>query len=300
MKIHKLIALSAIFCTFSLFSTITIPDDAEARRMGRGRSIGRSVPKASPPAGAFTQQRQNPSQNSAINNAGGTAAMSRGFGGFGGIMGGLLAGSLLGSLIGGGGLGGGGGFLDIIIIGLIAFFAFRFFKSRSAQKQDNNQGNSSYQQTSQNQSQNDLWGHLRGEPAKQETQVNDTPVAAPEYFDEAEFMEGAKSLYVRLQASWDERDLDDIAAFATPSLLKEIKEQREEDPNPAKTELMHINGRVMDFKQEEGTEHVTVHFDVLMRENQEMDQPDQVQEMWHFIRNDETENSWKLDGIQQV
>ena len=47
--------------------------------------------------------------------------------------------------------------------------------------------------------------------------------AVPADFNQEEFLRGAKMAYTRLQESWDRRDLDDIAQFATPAVLTELR-----------------------------------------------------------------------------
>lgn len=303
MSIKKIITICSMCLAFSAFTTFSMPDDSEARRMGGGRSIGRttSVKPTAPTGSSMTQQRATANQRSNVNNDG-TATASRGmFGGMGGIFGGLLAGSLLGSMLGGGGLAGaGGGLLDILLIGGIAYLAFRFFKSRNARKEDENTNDRpqySYKPNnytdSDNDVQNDSWAHLRTNP--QENAQEDV-----RSFNEEEFMIGAKQLYTRLQSSWDERDMDDIAHFTTPTLYKDLQDQYKEDPNPSTTEIVLVNGHVVEVKTEGAFEYVTVLFDATLREDQSQESSLQVKEYWHFVRNKVTNDSWKLDGIQTI
>ena len=74
------------------------------------------------------------------------------------------------------------------------------------------------------------WGSLKNE----EGQTYEAPRASavPSDFDQEEFLRGAKMAYTRLQESWDRRDLDDIAQFATPAVVQELRAQRDEDPKP--------------------------------------------------------------------
>lgn len=304
MKFKKILSSLSIVLALSAFSTISFPDDSEARRFGGSRSIGRTVaPKPAPPAGAsVSQQRKNVNQNQT---AGGAAAVNR-TGMFGGMLGGLLAGTLLGSLLMGSGFGGGGGFLDIIIIGLIAFFAFRFFKSRSSNTNSRKENNHNYdfQQTNNrntHEDSNNAWDHLRSEPTAQNSQTETEYSNIPADFDTEKFLTGAKSLYHRMQESWDERDLKDIAQFTAPSFFAEIEKQFKEDQftenlTPSKTEILRVEATVTDVNQVGNEEQVSVLFDVQMREEGELKQ---VEEIWNFTKTNQS-GSWKLDGIQQV
>lgn len=309
MKIGAILA--AIMLLFGTVAIVTV-DNAEAARMGGGRSFG-SKPfmnrSAQPPAASRQQNRQQNAQP-------GAAAQRPGmFGGMGGIFGGLLAGTLLGSLLSGNGLGGGGGFLDIILLGILVFVAYKLFM-RFRQKQQEqpaaagagfgqrdfpgqqpmqregffNQGNSAGVQSG-----NSGWGALAG----QQTAEAAPTVNVPADFNVDEFLRGAKAAYNRMQRSWAKRDLADIAQFATPAVMQELEKQAKDDPNPSNTEIMLVNAQLEGFEQDGNEERAAVYFDVLMRESPAQQQPENAREIWHFVR-DGKNGEWKLDGIQQI
>lgn len=304
MKIKKALSAFAIVLSLSAFGTFSAPDDADAKRFGSSRSIGRTTTvRPSAPSGVTTSNQQSFQQQRAMNNNGGAAVMNRG-GMFGGLLGGLLAGSLIGSLFSGHGFAGGGGFLDIIIIALIAFLGYKFLKGRR-QNQESGQTyrqDTSYQnfgQDFQNQQNysgqtGSAWDNLSS--ARPQAEQNDQ---VPASFNTEEFLEGAKKLYVRMQESWDMRDMNDIKQFTAPSMHREIEELFKEDPNPSKTELLLINASVLEVKEVGDYEQVAVLFDVLMKE-QEKENNEQVKEIWNFSRNKKDNSSWLLDGIQQI
>jgi predicted lipid-binding transport protein (Tim44 family) len=122
----------------------------------------------------------------------------------------------------------------------------------------------------------------------------------PSGFDQQEFLRGAKMAYQRLNESWDKRDVDDIARFATPGFILEIHEQFKKDPNPSVTEIMLVNASLLGLKIESGKETATVLFDVLLRENAKQSAPSSAKEIWCFTRASNSAETWKLDGIQQV
>ena len=125
--------------------------------------------------------------------------------------------------------------------------------------------------------------------------------AVPPGFNVPEFLEGAKTVYARLQHSWDRRDLADIALFTTPEVLAEIRRQAEADPKPSKTELLLINARLLEFREEERDTVLSVYFDVLLREDVTEERPKQVREVWHFSRpTGDLDANWRLEGIQQL
>lgn len=284
-----------IFAGSLLFVAVS---DADAARLGGGRSFG-SKPSMQRSTTAPTQQKP------AMSNAAPNAAKKSGFlGGMGGMLGGLLAGTLLGSLLFGGGFQG-GGFMDLLLIALLAFVAFKLFArfraNRAATAGGPDAGPMPYQQREAEPMQRqsaDAWGALQQNTA---TAAAETPAApvVPAGFDTEEFLRGAKMAFTRLQASWDKRDLNDIAQFAGDSVMQEVKAQFEADPTPGKTEILLVNAQLLSVTEEAGEQTASVYFDVLLREAPRTDTT-QVREVWHFVRPVADNGSWKLDGIQQV
>ena len=108
-------------------------------------------------------------------------------------------------------------------------------------------------------------------------------------------------MYARLQHSWDRRDLNDIALFTTPEVLAEIRRQALADPTPSKTELLLVNAKLVEFREESADTVATVLFDVLMREDASEERPKQIREVWHFSRpTADQQANWRLEGIQQL
>ncbi len=311
MKTWKTFALCAA-CLAAL--SLTVPDYADAARLGRGRSFGSSSVMsrpATPPSGTFRSgssavERQAPMASSRTN--GGAATMARNNTGLlGGLFGGLLAGTLLGSLFGGHGMAGGmlGGLINLLFIGLIVYLAVRLFRRFRGGRNDADEApRSTYQdyraeEAPRQYGQSGAWDSLRSEPPAQQA-AESSEVSLPADFDQDEFLRGAKAAYTRLQASWDRRDLDDISQFATEDVMRELRQQAEEDPNPGKTEILLVNASVIEVRDEGDLRRVAVYFDVLMREDQRAARPEQVREVWHFVCSHADGDSWKLDGIQQL
>lgn len=284
----------------------TAVDNAWAKRFGGGKSFGsrpafnQSFSKADAPTKSPTMGTQST-----------TTAPKRGFGGMGGIFGGLLAGTLLGSLLFGGGFGG-FGFMDILLFGGLIFLILRLMRRRGAPRGEpayqaggaysaGGSGNFSQQEpqgTTYRQS-NDGWSGLKSAAAGSSNTAQAAAPSVPAGFDTDEFVQGARTVYTRLQNSWDSRDLDDIKLFTSPSVFAEISEQAKQDPTPSRTELLLINARVLEVKEEADGTLATVYFDVLMREDASGGNPEQVREVWHFHRT-QPDAMWTLDGIQQL
>lgn len=306
MKFASILAAMLLF-TASIF--IACQDRAEAARLGGGRSFG-SKPFMSQPAQRPAMRQQTPGQarqNQALPQQGARPGL---LGGMGGLFGGLLAGTLLGSLLGGHGFAGGGGFMDIIIFGILAFVAYKLFmrfRNRPAQEPAQAPAgvmghfNDRFQPNPvQRNSVESGWDALKGSPSGSVPPGSGASPDLPADFDAEDFLRGAKMAYNRLQAAWDARDMKDIANFATPELLRQLQQQLDEDPNPGKTEILLVNAQLLNVEKDPQHERAQVYFDVLMRESQDQQTPESIREIWHFVRSASGDGHWKLDGIQQV
>lgn len=288
-----------------LFSNvfIALPDNVEAARMGGGRSFG-SRPSMSQPAPS--RSVQSPMQNRSVQPGAATPGKSGMFGGMGGILGGVLAGTLLGSLLSGNGLAGaGGGFMDLILLAILIFIGwklFQRFRNRAPAPAGAGGGFGAPAQDAQPMARNDMgssgWDALR-RPNFQTPQAADPSVDIPADFDTEDFLKGARTVYNRMQSSWDKRDLADIAQFATRAVMQELEAQAAQDPTPSHTEIMTVNSKLLGVEDEGDNRRAQVYFDVLMREDPSAPTPENVREVWHFLRIGQN-GSWKLDGIQQV
>ncbi len=317
MKKWRMIALSTAFLAAFAFA---MPDYADAARLGGGRSFSGST-MTRPSTGGFggysgsTMNRQ--TMPAPMNRGGvGTGAATMGGGSmFGGMFGGLLAGSLIGSMLGGSAAGTAGGtagassagfgFLDMLLLFGGVYVLLRVMRGRRQRQmyRDGGYGDTAGRNTYGGQAQQygGAWDRLRSQPSGQSYgQAYGGVQARPADFDEQEFLQGAKAAYVRMQASWDRRDIDDIASFATEDAMRVFRRQAQEDPEPCTTEILMVNASVADVRDRGDIRQVSVVFDVLMREDQRAARPEQVREMWHFVCSRSDGDTWKLDGIDQL
>jgi predicted lipid-binding transport protein (Tim44 family) len=278
-------------------------ETADAKRMGGGKSFGSKQSYSSnydkspsPSKGSDGMQRQA---------APGQSGASR-LGGLGGMFGGLLMGGLIGSLLFGGGFGGGFGLLELMLLGFVGYMALKIFRARrtATAAQSGMAGERyAYAGAMGNESaapRNDGWDSLRS-TSPPVAPAPPTSPTLPEGMDETEFLTGAKALYTRLQASWNRRDLEDIAAFTSPEVLAEIERQAAEDPTPDRTDILMVEARVLEVRTSGSETVIAVLFDALLREDQEAAQSSQVREVWHISRDESAPNpEWVLEGIQQL
>lgn len=278
----KIVSL-ALFILIAL--SWAMPEPSDARRMGGGKSFGtRPQYRQSTPSPSMPSQGATPSpQGGAFNQ---TARRPGLFGGLGGMLGGMLMGGLIGSLLFGGGFTG-PGLLDLLLVGGGLFLLFRVLKARRMASQT---VPPAFERTV---------GHADYDTAA----TGYTPLTAdrPADFDEREFLDGARTAYVRLQASWDRRDLEDIRQFTSPQVWEELRLEAEKDPLPGKTEIVYVNASVVKVEKIAADIVVSVLFDALLRESPEQQKPEPVREIWHFSRKESEPGSfWKLEGLQQV
>ena len=290
---RKMVVAAVFTFILSVSFVYLFQEAAEAARLGGGRSFGsrpsyqRSAPAPSPTQPGVAQQpRQNPT----------TAPGAMG-GRWGGMLGGLLMGGLIGSLLFGGGGMGGPGLLDLLVIGGGLFLLMRFLRARRMATQPAPGAAAPFHARSAPQG----WGESGTVPIDEPPAPELQAPSLPPGFDAEEFIQGAKAIYARLQASWDKRDLEDIRSFASPEVFAEIRQQAEDDPQPGKTQLLLVNARLLEVRQVDGREIAAVLYEVMMREGTEERQAKQVREIWHFGRDAAAAGShWVLEGIQQV
>ena len=298
---------------------VALPLDSEAARMGGGRSIGNRSTMSQPMGSTSTYS----SSSNSYSAGAGTAAMSRSSG-MGGMLGGFLGGALLGSMLGGhsaatgqageGAAAGDAGFglMDLVLIFLVIWLVMRFIRRRQASQQGYGRQGYGQQQGYDDQqgygmqrsSQGSAWDQLRGDQGSMGGMgaprgASGAQGSIPADFNTEEFLRGAKMAYSRMQDSWDRRDLNDIASFATFHILQDLQAQMREEPEPTKTEIYDINARLLSVEESGSMELARVLFDVRMTENPRQVAPYNVREVWTFMRDQESPN-WKLDAIQQM
>ena len=130
-------------------------------------------------------------------------------------------------------------------------------------------------------------------------------VILPNWFNQEEFLSGARSAYTLLQQAWDKGDLDSIKELATDNVFQEISRQFAQHTPQGETRILQLNAELIDFNELNDHSEASVLFDALLDEEagstQGQGRANQIRELWHFIRADNsTEPTWYLDGIQQL
>ena len=122
----------------------------------------------------------------------------------------------------------------------------------------------------------------------------------PADFPVESFLRSAKTSFIRLQAANDRKDLNDIREYTTPEMFAEISMQiHERDNTPQKTDVLAINGDLLQVVNEGDLAIASVRFTGQLSENSGA--PDNVDEIWHVHKNLRDDKSvWLLAGIQQT
>ena len=294
--------------------------EAYAKRLGGGSSFG-SRPSYSQPynfsrspsgqsgyaqPGAGTKQ---PAYSPAAQRNQGIRDSLAQRGGFMRMLGGLALGGLLGAMLFGGGFEG-INFLDLLILGGIAFLLFKLLAARkSAIQRTVPVGGYDPSETDPYQRQAEQPGRagfntdvLFGKNRSAAGQgFQSAAPAIPADFDAAAFLGGAKSAYAMMQQAWDAGDLADLRALTTDKVFGELQDQlRARGGQPNHTELLRVDAEILEVRDVGSDREVTVLFDTLLREAPG-EAPSQVREVWHFVRpRNSRQPTWFLDGIQQV
>ena len=120
----------------------------------------------------------------------------------------------------------------------------------------------------------------------------------PADFDVPAFVRNAKVQFIRLQAANDAGNLDDIREFTTPEMFAELKmDMAERNGATQTTEVMMIEADVTEVAEDDQRYVVSVRFTGTLREDSE--QTTSFDEVWHLTK-PRHGGGWVLAGIQQV
>jgi predicted lipid-binding transport protein (Tim44 family) len=301
------------------------PGDAEAKRLGSGKSTGmqrdmpaRTSPDATPakPA-APAQATPSPAQQAPA--AAPAAAPKRNWlGPIAGLAAGLGIAALMSHL----GMGEAfGNFLMMALLGvaavaLVMFLLRRFGPARASGPQPalagaGNVGNMP-----------SAWNQPRHEPAMERTASaadalpgaattagTSAPAAAaapvarafvPAAFDSEGFERTAKMIFIRMQAANDTADLDDLRRFTTPELFASLRlDLQERGPSAQSTDVVKVDAKVLDIGNEADRQIVSVRFQGQVIEEKGAT-PTDFNEVWHLVRPHDGSREWAIAGIEQM
>src|SRR4051794_4055599 len=290
--------------------------DADARRLGGGRSFGRQSPNA-------TRQAQPPSQDAARQapqqaqpQNGVQPPRNRWLGPLAGLAAGLGIGALLSHFGMMGPLA--EMFGSMLLIGLLivaAVVIWRLLRRSRAgpagpvqrglepayQSQGGGFPGSSTSQNYDNVSAGARPGSVAALSGADTAQMAPASVpGVPADFDVPGFLRNAKVYFLRLQAAWDARDLADIREFTTPEVFAEIKTQIDERKGETdRTEVSDLDAQLLGIEDGQEGYLASVRFTGRMRESANGPEEPFV-EVWTLAKPISGRTGWLLAGIQQV
>ncbi|MGP1679279.1 MAG: Tim44 domain-containing protein [Burkholderiales bacterium] len=268
-------------------------EDAEARRLGGGRSFG-AQRQIVPPSKSV--QQTPPSQAAAAPAAGSNPAAAAKPAGnrWLGPIAGLAAGLGLGWLIGQGGLGGMMGTLLIMaLVGFAVVLVMRLFTRTRTE------GDMQYAAAGNE--------AAAAPPPALASGLGAAPVFGaqpqpniPAGFDTDGFLRQAKLNFVKLQAVHDSGKLDELREFTTDEMYASLRQDMEQHGVPGQqTDVVTLNADLLEALTEGDTHWASVRFSGMIRENPDA-QPEPFQEIWSLAKPTSGTTGWVLAGIQQI
>jgi predicted lipid-binding transport protein (Tim44 family) len=275
------IALAAL-----LIGGAIVIGDAEAARLGGGRSLGaqRSIART-PPASAPAKPAQQaaPQQQPAPAQA---APQPQPQGGFlsrwGPLLGGLALGGLLGSLFGGSGL---GGVLLLVLGALAVLMVVAALRRRGSQSQPVQFAG---------------FNERAAVPAEQPAATGTAAAPrVPDGFDTATFLRGAKINFVKLQLANDSGDLEQIREFTTTEMFDALAGEIRGRAGAQQTDIASLDAELLDVASERDRHWASVRFSGVSREAPGAP-AENFEEVWNLVKPADGSSGWLLAGIQQV
>jgi predicted lipid-binding transport protein (Tim44 family) len=121
----------------------------------------------------------------------------------------------------------------------------------------------------------------------------------PADFDAAGFERLAKMLFIRLQAANDKADLNDLRNFTTPELFAALRmDLHDRGDGNQHTDVVKVDAELIDFAQEAAQQIVSVRFTGQVKEEANADATS-FDEVWHVVKPLDDSRSWAIAGIQQ-
>ena len=312
--------------------------DADARRMGGGKSVGQQSSNVTQRNAAPANQPGAPTQNAtaaANKPAAAAPAAAAPKKPWGAMLGGLAAGLGLAWLAHSLGLG--EGFGQILMIALLAMAAFAVFKMvmrsrRGASPaqgapspfafQGAGAGSPATAPTARNYSPDKVGNDASARPWEGASAAFDSPKPAPggsmigaglagsqnwgipEGFDTAGFTAAAKRNFITLQSAWDRSDMFTLRSMMTDSMLGEIRAQLAEreshrGSHPNHTEVLMIEAQLLGIEDLGEAYMASVEFSGMIREEPSSG-PSPFREVWNMTKPKSGDNGWLVAGVQAL
>jgi len=283
-----------------VLATLAVIGDADAKRLGGGRSLGTQRQSIAPPASS-----SGPAANPVMPAQPGVAAAapantaaggSRWLGPIAGIAAGLGLAALLSHF------GLPEGFGSVLLLGLLAIggvLVFRMLTARRAQS-------AALPYARAPAGYGPATAPARVEPVLLPAQpaAPSTPFAGtlPAEFDATGFLREANLQFRRLQAAWDAGDRKALADVMTPAMAAEILHDLDErgphQRTKMRTEIVALDAELLDVTTDAAEHWASVRFAGTVREDG--GPPTPLDEIWNLSKPVDGSTGWLLAGIRQT
>ena len=301
--------------------------DAEARRLGGGKSMGRQSSNVTQRQATPPQAPTNPGQSAATAGAAGAGTAAAARKPWGAMVGGLAAGLGLAWLAHSLGLGEAfGNVLLFLLLGMIALAVIGMIRRSRAGAQGGNgmayQGAGAANPVTPRQYNPTKVGNdASARPWEGPAAQFDAGAASggsmigsglrgsqgwgvPADFDTAGFVEAAKRNFITLQDAWDRSDIPALRAMMTNDMLAEIQSQlaeRERDtPGQVnKTEVVMLEAQLLGIEELDDVYMASVEFSGMIREEPSAG-PSPFREVWNMTKPRNGRGGWLVAGVQAL
>ncbi len=301
--------------------------DAEAKRMGGGKSFGKQSNQVTQREAASPANNAAPaspaSQPAAANrpvNATPAAQPSRPWGA---MLGGLAAGLGLAWLASSLGFGEGFGQVLLLLLAGVAIWMVIRMLMRGRQPTVNHLAYQGAAQSPRDYNSKNVGNDASARPWES-TQSTFTATSAsasggsmigsalggqqtwgiPAGFDVDGFIAASKTNFMTLQAAWDRGDISSLRAMMTDEMLAEIKTQLadREQVNPGQanvTEILSLDARLLGIEELDDVYMASVEYNGLSREDASAG-PSPFREVWNITRPKTGPGGWLVAGVQAL
>ena len=303
----------------STLTMLTASFDAEARRIGGGKSFGRQSTNVmkqrqavQPPAATANRNAATPANANAARNSAAQQPKS-GFSRFLGPIAGIAAGLGIAALLSSLGLGGPllEALSSMVLIGLVIFavmFLVRRLRGGAARPvtQAANASAPMYRESSpQMPASSPAMGTTAATAgaasvaasAQPSTQEIDPSWFIPADFDITVFLNNAKQQFRHIQELWDQGNPAALREYLTDDLLKELTPEITAREGGQQTQIVLLNAELLGIEKVADGHLASVRYSGMLRETPDSE-AFSFEEVWNLYKADNS--GWLLAGIQQI
>jgi predicted lipid-binding transport protein (Tim44 family) len=264
---------------------IALADDAQAARLGGGRSLGSQRQIATPQKQATPPSQQQPAG----------APQPSGPGRWLGPLAGLAAGLGLGWLFAQGGFGSAIGVLLMALLAGAAVLAVMRFLSRGRPQGSRFQYAGMGDETVPAPPPSQLPGDAGAQPNYRSQFVSNIPSG----FDVEGFLSEARRNFLRLQEANDRGDLIRLRQVTTQEMFDALQGDAHGRPQGQQTDVVTLNAALLEIVSEGDLHWASVRFSGSIREESHAP-AEPFEEIWNLCKPVNGSSGWLLAGIQQT